>query len=203
MTDRESLRRGAILVAEARDSLRETLGHARSAAPPKRDERDAPWLAAPGASFITLRAGDRLRGCVGSVEATRPLVDDVRQNAVAAALHDRRFPPVEPDELDAIEIEVSLLTEPEPVPGTTEDEILAALRPGIDGVILEWGERRATFLPQVWDSLPDPRDFLARLKQKADLDPDFWHPDLRFSRYRVRKWREADLRAQTRPGAAV
>ncbi len=181
----EADERGRILLALARDSLVEAfgLGVARSF--------EAPWLAEPGATFVTLRAGEELRGCVGSVRAYRPLGEDVRANARAAAFNDSRFPPLTAAELPAIAVEVSLLSAPEPLPPTaTEEEALAQLRPEVDGLILEHGAYRSTFLPQVWEQLPDRRHFLAHLKRKAGLPPGFWSPDLRLWRYTVAKWEE-------------
>jgi AmmeMemoRadiSam system protein A len=156
-------------------------------------DRSAPWLADPGASFITLKKDGALRGCIGSIEATRSLLVDVEHNAVAAAFRDPRFPALRTVELTAITIEVSLLTVAVPLAGIAlESHATAKLRPGIDGVILQLGARRATFLPQVWESLPDPFDFLAELKKKAGLAFDFWSPELRLSLYQVQKWSEAE-----------
>jgi AmmeMemoRadiSam system protein A len=176
--------RGRILLALARESLGEAFGRTVIA------EHPEPWLDEPGATFVTLRRGLELRGCVGSIRAYRPLREDVRSNARAAAFSDTRFPPLERGELDEIHLEVSLLSEPEILPVRGQDEALRALRPGIDGVILECGEYRATFLPQVWDQLPDARTFLAQLKRKAGLPPGDWHPDLQLWRYTVTHWEE-------------
>jgi len=109
----------------------------------------------------------------------------VVENARAAAFYDPRFPPLERRELGGLDIHLSVLTPSEPLPAASEAELLAALAPGEDGLILEEGPRRSTFLPQVWESLPEPRDFLRQLKRKAGLPPDHWSPDLRFRRYRV------------------
>jgi hypothetical protein len=128
-----------------------------------------------------------LRGCIGSLEAHRPLCEDIAGNAVAAALYDRRFLPVTHIELDSIDVEVSILTASEPLLCADEDDAMAKLRPGIDGVILEYGRQRATFLPQVWDSLPEAPFFLRELKRKAGLPADFWHPEVRVRRYGVEK----------------
>jgi AmmeMemoRadiSam system protein A len=176
--------RGPILLALAREAIAGVLGLPRG---PVAD--DAPWLAAPGATFVTLHLAGDLRGCIGSTLAHRPLRADVRHNARAAAFSDPRFPPLARAEFLEIELEVSLLSAPEPLPVRSEAEALALLRPGRDGVILELGRRSATFLPQVWEALPDPRDFLAQLKRKADLAPGFWSAEIRLSRYEVEKWR--------------
>jgi uncharacterized protein len=184
--------RGRVLLALAREAIAAALGVAGPAGGPMTaTQRAAPWLRAPGACFVTLTQAGRLRGCIGSVRARRPLADDLRANARAAALADPRFPPLTAAELAVTRVEVSLLTAALPLPAATEEEALAALRPGIDGIILELGgDAHATFLPQVWESLPAPRDFLAHLKHKAGLPPDFWSPDLRLQRYTVTKWSE-------------
>jgi len=180
--------RGRALLAIARESLAQSFGlpsgRAGAADPPE------PWLTEPGATFVTLRRGGRLRGCVGTLHAYRPLVEDVRANARAAAFSDTRFPPLTRDEFAEVDFEVSLFSTPEPVTVASEAEAVAVLRPGIDGVILEYRGHRSTFLPQVWEQLPDPREFLAHLKHKAGLSPTFWHPDLRLWRYTVTKWEE-------------
>ena len=183
--------RGRVLLALAREAIAAAL---QVPPPPARwpaAELEVPWLRAPGACFVTLTRQGRLRGCIGSVRARRPLVDDVRANARAAALSDPRFPQLTAGELPDTRIEVSLLSAASPLPAASEEEALAALRPGIDGIILEvGGETHATFLPQVWENLPSPRDFLAHLKQKAGLPPGYWSPDLRLQRYTVTKWTE-------------
>jgi AmmeMemoRadiSam system protein A len=187
---------GRVLLALAREAIAAALEAAPppppSGAPPP--QLAAPWLYAAGACFVTLTRHGRLRGCIGSVRARRPLCDDVRANARAAALADPRFPPLTAAELPDTRIEVSLLSAPAPLPAAaSEEEALAALRPGIDGIVLEYGgEAHATFLPQVWESLPAPRDFLAHLKQKAGLPPDFWSPALRLQRYTVTRWEEPE-----------
>ena len=151
-----------------------------------------PQLAQPGACFVTLTQQGRLRGCIGSLQARRSLLADLQANACAAAFSDPRFAPLQEDELTRTRIEVSLLTQPQDIACASEQEALAILRPGIDGVILCYGQRRATFLPQVWESLPQATDFLAQLKLKAGLAADFWSPQLRLQRYQVRKWRESE-----------
>ena len=148
------------------------------------------WLEKPGATFVTLTLRGQLRGCIGSLEAHRPLIDDVRQNAVAAALRDPRFPPLSKAEFAEVVVEVSLLSAPEPISFRDEADALAQLHPSRDGVILEYGAHRATFLPQVWAQLPDPRTFIAHLKNKAGLPDGFWSDEIRLSRYTVQKWSE-------------
>lgn len=150
-------------------------------------------LGAPGATFVTLFCSGDLRGCIGSLKATRPVGIDVRENALAAAFRDPRFAPLTATEFAATSIEVSLLSRPESACFGTEAELCSRLRPGVDGVTLELGDHRATFLPQVWDSLPEPRSFLAALKEKAGLPVDFWNPRLNVSLYQVTKWKESEL----------
>ena len=147
------------------------------------------WLRQPGASFVTLHMDGELRGCIGSIEAHRPLGEDVVRNARAAAYRDPRFPAVTPAEIPRLQVEVSVLSPREPLAARSETEALAQIRPGIDGICLDYGELRSTFLPQVWESLPEPGEFLAELKRKAGLPRTFWHPDLRLSRYTVDKFR--------------
>lgn len=177
--------RGSTVLAIARDAIAGALGLSAPRRLP-----DAPWLREPGSAFVTLRDHGALRGCIGSLEPYRALGDDIAGNAVAAALHDRRFAPLAPAELASIEVEVSLLAPSEPLPCRDQDDAIRQLRPGIDGVVLEYGRHRATFLPQVWESLPEPVEFLSELKQKAGLPADFWHPDLQLRRYGVEKFCE-------------
>ena len=148
------------------------------------------WLNEPGATFVTLTLSGQLRGCIGSLEAHRSLIDDVRKNAVASAFRDPRFNPLSPKELTEVVIEVSLIGPATPIRFSGEQEALSQLNPGEDVLILEYGHHRATFLPQVWEQLPDPRSFISHLKNKAGLAEDFWSDDIRLSRYTVQKWRE-------------
>jgi len=152
---------------------------------------DAPWLDAPGAVFVTLTQRAQLRGCIGSLVAHRSLRDDVTHNAQAAAFGDPRFPPLRPGEFEGTDIEVSVLSEPEPMPFTSREDALAQLRPGVDGVILSAGFHRATFLPQVWEELPDKELFICHLLRKAGLSPTYWGDDVRISRYTVTAFEEA------------
>jgi len=133
-----------------------------------------PRLQEKGASFVTLTKGGALRGCIGALEPYQPLAADVQEHAVAAALQDFRFPPVSPEELPQIEIEVSRLTLPVPLPYDSPEDLPARLRPGIDGLILRDGWRRATFLPQVWEQLPQPEEFLNHLCMKMGAPADIW-----------------------------
>jgi AmmeMemoRadiSam system protein A len=131
-------------------------------------------LRAPGASFVTLTKLGQLRGCIGSLSARSPLAEDVRQHAVDAALYDHRFYPVQPDEIQSISIEVSVLSEPKAIPTSDPAMIPKLLRPGMDGVVILCGDRRATFLPQVWEKIPTPEQFLSMLCEKASIPSDAW-----------------------------
>jgi AmmeMemoRadiSam system protein A len=135
------------------------------------------------ASFVTLTKGGRLRGCVGSLEAWRPLAVDVAENAFAAAFRDLRFPPVRVDEAAALEIHLSLLTSPIAMIFGSEADLLAQMQPGVDGLILQEGSRRGTFLPSVWAELPTSQLFLTQLKRKAGLPADYWSQHMRVWRY--------------------
>jgi len=175
---------GKILLQLAREAIAERFGIVSAAV------QQADWLGKSGATFITLKEGGRLRGCIGSLEARRPLLDDICHNAVAAAFRDSRFPPLVESELNKIGVEISVLSEAKPMDFFDELDALAQLRPGVDGIILEWGLHRATFLPQVWEDLPQPQYFLTHLKNKAGLLDDFWSDDIKLSRYTVQKFKE-------------
>ena len=176
--------RGPTLLAIARGAI---AGQFKETAPPF---EPAQWLQEPGATFVTLQLNGGLRGCVGSLLAQRPLREDVETNARSAAFHDPRFAPLSLSEYPGIEIEVSLLSPVEKLAFDNQNHLLTLLRPGVDGVVLEYGGQRGTFLPQVWEQLPDPKTFLAHLKQKAGLSADFWSDEIRISLYTVKKWRE-------------
>jgi len=151
----------------------------------------SPALLESGASFVTLTRDLDLRGCVGALEPSQPLVDDVREHAIAAALQDYRFPPVRPEELRHLKIEISRLTLPEDLDYSTPDDLLLKLRPYLDGVTIFDGRRRATFLPQVWEKLPSPVEFLEHLCLKMDAAPDLWRRrKLRVQTYQVEEFHE-------------
>ena len=133
-----------------------------------------PALQSEEASFVTLTIRGQLRGCIGSLEPYMPLAEDVREHAIAAAVQDYRFPPVRPDELSRIHIEISRLTTPQPLPYIDANDLLSKLRPGLDGVILRDGNRRATFLPQVWEQIPNKEEFLNHLCSKMGASKDLW-----------------------------
>ena len=177
---------GPTLLALARGAIGARLGTVSAA------ENDHEWLRRTGASFITLTHADKLRGCIGTLEAHRALGEDVKANAVAAAFRDPRFQPLSLPEFEAVSVEVSVLSPLETMAFRDEDDALAQLRPEIDGVVFEYGHHRSTFLPQMWGDFRDPRLFLGHLKYKAGLPPDFWHSAVKLSRYTVNKWREAD-----------
>ena len=144
-----------------------------------------------GASFVTLTKRGELRGCIGSLEGRRPLAEDVRDNAISAAFHDPRFPPVTPDELQDLRVEVSVLSTPQPLAYDGADDLMSKLRPGVDGVVIESGWKRATFLPQVWEKIPDPKQFLEFLCRKAHLPADAYRqPGLKVYTYQVEKFKE-------------
>jgi hypothetical protein len=179
---------GEALLVRARNAIAARLDQ------PTRAEPAHPALAQPGATFVTLTQNGELRGCIGSLEAHRPLDQDVRANAVAAAFRDPRFAALTLAELPRTRVEVSLLTPPTPLSFSSEADALRQLRPNIDGVILTAGNHRGTFLPQVWEQLPEPREFLAHLKQKAGLPANWWSADVQLQRYEVQKWKEATTR---------
>ena len=176
--------KGQILLPLARSAIARQLGQTASA------PAEALWLQEPGATFVTLTQAGELRGCIGTLQAHRSLLQDVQANAVAAAFQDPRFRPLSLAELNSTRVEVSLLSPSERIDFESEQHALAQLRPNIDGVIFEYGNNRSTFLPQVWEQLPDPQTFMAHLKHKAGLAPDFWAANIKLARYTVSKWKE-------------
>lgn len=178
--------RGKILLPIARAAIARVLNVPQSV------EESAFWLSEQGACFVTLTQRGQLRGCIGSLHAHRPLLEDVKSNAVSAALRDPRFSPLQAEELDITTIEISLLSAAQTMEVSGESDALAQLRPGMDGIIFEYGRYRSTFLPQVWESLAQPRQFLAMLKRKAGLPEDFWADGVKLSRYSVTKWSEPE-----------
>ena len=173
---------GEVLLALARARIEDAL-FARQV-----DSFPAAWLRQRGATFVTLKKDGELRGCIGSLQALRPLADDIAQNAHAAAFRDPRFAPLAAAEWPECSLEVSLLSTPKPMRFADEEDLLAQLAPGEDGVIVELDGRRATFLPQVWESLPQPRAFMGELLRKAGLAADTRLARCRVSRYRVAKF---------------
>jgi hypothetical protein len=177
---------GTALLAAARDAVAEALG---LLAPPVPAH---PRLQEIGATFVTLHdAAGHLRGCVGQLQATRPLIDDVRHNALAAAFGDSRFAPLDRSEWRGLHLEVSLLGPLQRLPAAaTLDAAAAQLLPAVDGVVLGWRGRRSTLLPQVWQQLPDARRFLVALMRKAGLGTEVWSPEIELWRYRVTAFEE-------------
>jgi AmmeMemoRadiSam system protein A len=174
---------------------REALEHAvREKKLPHVDEASlTPHLREQGASFVTLTIDGELRGCIGALEAYQPLVDDVREHAIAAALEDPRFHPVGEAELDRIKLEVSRLTAPRPLEYSNSQDLLTKLHPHVDGVILKSEYRRATFLPQVWEKIPDPEDFLDHLCAKMGAKSNLWrNTKLQVYVYQVEEFHEMD-----------
>jgi AmmeMemoRadiSam system protein A len=174
---------------------REAMGDAVGGKPlPPLDLKSMPpALQEDGASFVTLTIAGELRGCIGALEAYQPLAEDVRDHAIAAALQDPRFPPVVESELNRIRIEVSRLSAPRPLEYSSGDDLLEKLIPHVDGVILKDGMRRATFLPQVWEKIPDPAEFLDHLCMKMGARRDAWREGkLQVSVYRTEEFGESD-----------
>ncbi len=169
------------LLSLARDAIR----HGLSAGdPPSTATGDMPEpLRAPGAAFVTLTLDGQLRGCIGSLQAYRPLGVDVSDNAYNAAFRDPRFPPLTAAEFERLHVHISILTPPEPMEFASEQDLLQQLNPGKDGLIIAAAGRRGTFLPSVWEQLPDREDFLRHLKLKAGLSPNYWSDDVQVWRY--------------------
>ena len=184
-TDRNE-ERGPVLLALARAAIASALGQTLCV------DQSAPWLRAKGACFVTLTKGGELRGCVGGLEPRHSLLEAVTAIARAAAFDDPRFPPIDASELESTRISVSLLSALESLPSCSEKEALCRIRLYVDGLLLECGRRRATFLPQVWEELPHARDLLGHLKLKAGLPDDFWSDEIRLYRYQVAKWSEPE-----------
>lgn len=180
---------GPILLGIARAAIA-SRGSSGSAHP------DEPvWLSEPGAAFVTITEDGSLRGCIGSIQPTRSLRDDVVHNACSAAFHDPRFPPLRAQDVPRVRLEVSVLSATSPLPASTRAGLIGQLRPHTDGLILGWHGHRATFLPQVWEQLPEPDDFVDHLLRKAGLRSDFWATDVVARRFGVTAWTEPhDLR---------
>lgn len=188
MSDNDSNHTGRVLIPIARSAISSAFGKAGFHA-----DEDLPWLHEKGASFVTLVQNKKLRGCIGTLEAHRPLLIDVKFNAQAAAFRDSRFLPLAEHELESTHIEISLLSPMQPIEFTDERDALAQLQPNIDGVVFEFGHHRSTFLPQVWEQLPDVALFMGHLKNKAGLNPEFWDEEVKLFRYSVQKWKETDI----------
>lgn len=135
------------------------------------------------ASFVTLHKADKLRGCIGALEGYQPLINDVAEHAYAAAFQDPRFPALEEHEFDLLKIDISIIGAAEKILFNSEEDLLRQIRPGVDGLILEFGYRRGTFLPSVWEQLADKKEFLNHLKEKAGLPKNWWDNGVKISRY--------------------
>jgi AmmeMemoRadiSam system protein A len=179
--------RGPTLLSLARAAVSESLAGPQVQVPPE------PWLTAPGACFVTLKKEGELRGCIGSLEAHRSLGQDVVENAKSAAHRDPRFAPLRRNELDVVRFEVSLLSPMERLEAQTEQEALEKLRPGVDGVLLQWGTYRGVFIPKMWGMLPTPEEFLAMLRRKAGLPAKEWRSGTRLWRFTAEDWAEPEL----------
>ncbi|MBL8050294.1 MAG: AmmeMemoRadiSam system protein A [Anaerolineales bacterium] len=150
-----------------------------------------PALREYGASFVTLTIHHQLRGCIGTLEAYQPLIEDVREHAIAAALEDPRFLPIEKSELNRIRIEVSRLGAPQALSYESSEDLIKKLNPHIDGVIIKYGERKATFLPQVWEKIPNPSEFMNQLCYKMNGQANLWRETkLQVFTYQVEEFRE-------------
>ena len=185
---------GAELLRLARSSIEHGLAHRE---PLQVNCEGLPLeLTEPAATFTTLHCEGKLRGCCGTLEAVRPLAEDVTHSAFRAAFRDVRFEPVGKHEVDAIGLEVSVLSPLESIPFSDEADLLGRLTPGVDGLVIIAEARRATFLPKVWETLPDPRQFLAALKAKCGLAEDYWSERLEFQRYRTASYAEPQKRGK-------
>jgi len=179
--------RGPVLLALARATIESALGRTCFA------DQSAPWLHEKGACFVTLKQCGELRGCVGSIEARHSLLEAVIVAARAAAFEDPRFSPLSAGDLADTRIEVSLLSALEPMAVLSEAEAVRHIRPHVDGLLLESGRHRGIFLPQVWGSAPNARDFLGLLKLKAGLPANFWSDQIRLYRFQVAKCSEPEI----------
>ncbi|MFW2374236.1 MAG: AmmeMemoRadiSam system protein A [Gammaproteobacteria bacterium] len=150
---------------------------------PVNTEQYSQLLQQPGASFVTLHIHQQLRGCIGTLEAYQPLIKDVSDHAYAAAFHDNRFPALTEQEAQNLDIHLSILTPARAIDFHSESDLIKQLQPGIDGLILEAEYKKGTFLPSVWETLPEPKDFLNHLKIKAGLPGHYWSDDIKISRY--------------------
>ena len=186
---------GERLVRLAREAIVHVLGGPAPSRP-----RGA-WFEQPAATFVTITRRGRLHGCIGSIAPRRSLAEDVERNAIAAAFDDPRSPPFCAEWVPEMGVEVTLLSPLERMHVTDEEDALRQIVPGLDGLVLTSGPRRGTFLPQVWESIPDPRELLAELKVKAGLDRAFWGDEVELSRFRVLKW--GDRRAAQAGSRAV
>ncbi|MEW6708548.1 MAG: AmmeMemoRadiSam system protein A [Candidatus Riflebacteria bacterium] len=189
MEERLTVEQGRLLLRLARETITEKLTGAGKGKADAGNMDQA--LLARGGTFVTLKIGDQLRGCIGNLEPVSSIYEGIRRNALNAAFHDYRFSALTEAELAKVHIEISILTRPLPLTYDDGADLVARLRPGVDGVILQLGRNSATFLPQVWEQLPRAEEFLAHLCQKASLSPRAWmdsHPDV--ATYQVQSFEE-------------
>jgi uncharacterized protein len=178
-----------VMLDVARASIMHGLDHGASLQPDPRDYLEQ--LRLIRATFVTLEIAGELRGCIGVLDAFRPLVLDVAMNAYAAAFEDPRFPPLSRAEFRQLDVTISVLSPSESIAFSSEADLLTKIRPGVDGLIIKERGRRGTFLPSVWDQLADPKDFLEHLKRKAGLPFGYWSDDLQVDRYTAESFRAA------------
>ncbi len=177
--------RGAALLSIARQAIAERFG-----GPPVQKPADAPWLDEPRAVFVTLKKDGELRGCIGQLVARTSLFDSVQDAARAAAFRDPRFSPLDESELDALHVEISVLSPLESLDVHSEEETIDALRVGVDGVVLSDGMRSAVFIPEMWKELPDPHEFLWHLRRKGRLPVDRWPRSIKVERFTAELFEE-------------
>lgn len=177
--------KGAILVTLARSAIEQSLGVGALTRP-----TGLGWLDHPAATFVTIEQRGDLRGCIGTIEPIRSLYEDVTRNAIAAAHRDPRFPPLRVDELETVDLEISLLSRLVPLPVSSEEDLIRKLEPGRHGLLLRLGHRQATFLPSVWEQLPRPNEFVTHLKRKGGIPESHWSDEVEVLVYTVEKFTE-------------
>ncbi|MFP4158802.1 MAG: AmmeMemoRadiSam system protein A [Desulfobacterales bacterium] len=186
-----SSEKGEALLELARKSIADRLGVDYESSPDIEASKQDPVFQSRLGTFVTLKINGNLRGCIGNLLPEKPLAEGVKDNAVNAAFNDPRFAPLSKEEFSRIQIEVSLLTEPAPLEYSDAQDLLDKIRPNVDGLIIKKGSRTSTFLPQVWEQLPDKKSFLSQLCMKAGLPPDEWvKGDLEVFTYQVRYFEE-------------
>ncbi len=185
-------KKGEVLLELARKSIADRLGVSWEPSPELDSLAKDPVFESRRGTFVTLKIDGQLRGCIGNLVPEKPLAKGVKDNAVNAAFNDPRFAPLSKEEFPRIQIEVSLLTEPMPLEYRNSQELLEKIRPNVDGLIISNGPYSATFLPQVWEQLPDKKSFLSNLCMKAGLPADEWKKgDLQVYTYQVRYFEES------------
>ena len=189
-TDQLTYEEGEALLAVARETIKQAVSKGDRSTQPTPTVTSAKFNERRG-TFVTLTIDGRLRGCIGHIIPQESLIEGIRVNALNAAFQDPRFPPLSKKEWEKVKIEISILTEPKPMPYVNADDLMRKLRNGIDGVIIKKGYRQATFLPQVWEQLPNKQEFLTHLCLKAGMDPDAWKKDkIEVSTYQVQAFEE-------------